>query len=55
MITKRPFGFVRVLVVFTEALLISVALIYVAEYAGMSLVREAGGAIGSEDHVQTDA
>ncbi len=44
-ITRRPFGFVRVLVVFAEALLISVALTYLAEYAGMSLVREAGGAI----------
>ena len=45
MITKRPFGFVRVLAVFTEALLISVALIYLAERAGMSLVRAAGGTI----------
>ena len=45
MITRRRFGFVRALVIFTEALLISVALIYVAEYAGMSPVREAGGAI----------
>jgi hypothetical protein len=34
-----------VLVVFTEALLISAALIYLAEFAGMSLIREAGGAI----------
>ena len=45
MITRRRFGFVRALVIFTEALLISVALIYVAEYAGKSPVREAGGAI----------
>jgi hypothetical protein len=45
MITRRRSGFVRVLVTFTEALLISGALIYLAEYAGMSLVREAGSAI----------
>ena len=45
MITRRPFGLVRVLVVSAEALLIAVALIYLTEYAGMSLVREAGGAV----------
>jgi hypothetical protein len=45
MTAKRRLGFVRALVVITEALLISVALIYLAEYVGMSLVREAGGAI----------
>ena len=45
MITRRRSGFVGVLVIFTEALLISVALIYLAESAGMSPVREAGGAI----------
>jgi hypothetical protein len=45
MTTRRRFGFVRALVVFTEALLISAALIYLAEYAGMSLVREAGGGL----------
>jgi hypothetical protein len=43
MITTRRFAFIRVLVIVTEALLISVALIYLAEYAGMSVVREAGG------------
>jgi hypothetical protein len=45
MTAKRRFGFLRVLVVITEALLISVALLYLAEYAGWPLVREAGGAI----------
>jgi hypothetical protein len=44
MITTRRFAFVRVLVIVTEALLISVALLYLAEHAGMSAVREAGGA-----------
>jgi len=45
MITRLRFGFVSALVIFTEALLISVALIYLAEYAAMSPVREAGGAL----------
>jgi hypothetical protein len=45
MTTKRRFGPVRVLVVITEALLISAALLYLAEYAGLPLVREAGGGI----------
>ena len=45
MITRLRFGFVSALVIFTEALLISVALIYLAEYARMSPVREAGGAV----------
>ncbi len=45
MTAKRRLGFVRALVVFTEALLIAVALIYLADYAGISLVRKAGGAL----------
>ena len=34
MTAKRRLGFARALVVFTEALLIAVALIYLADYAG---------------------
>jgi hypothetical protein len=45
MIAKRRVGFVRVLVIVAEALVIAVALVYLAEYAAVPLVREAGGRI----------
>ena len=45
MTAERRLGIVRALVVIVEALLIAVALVYLAEYAGLPVVREAGGGI----------
>jgi hypothetical protein len=45
MTTRRQLSLVNVLVVLTEALLISLALVYLAEYAGAPLVRQAGGVV----------
>jgi hypothetical protein len=45
MVKTRRFGLMHVLVIFTKAAIISGALIYLAENAGMSLVREAAGVI----------
>jgi antibiotic biosynthesis monooxygenase (ABM) superfamily enzyme len=45
MTTNRPLDFVRVLVVVVEALLISFLLVYLAEYAAVPLVRQAGGGV----------
>jgi hypothetical protein len=45
MTTNRQLSVVNLLVVFTEAVLISLALIYLAEYADAPLVRQAGGVV----------
>ena len=44
---ERRYSVARALVVIVEALVISAALIFLAEYLGWHLVREAGGSVVS--------
>lgn len=44
MTATRRFDLVKIFIVCAEAVLISLALVYLAEYAALPLVREAGGA-----------